>query len=53
MLRAVPVWRPALAPDAIVAFHDYDHPDFPGVREAIEELGLDGEARGGLFVWRP
>ncbi len=53
VLRAVPVWRPALAPDAIVAFHDYDHPDFPGVREAIEELGLDGEARGGLFVWRP
>jgi predicted O-methyltransferase YrrM len=53
VLRTVPVWRPALAPGAIVAFHDYDHPQFPGVREAIEELGLEGEPRGGLFVWRP
>jgi Methyltransferase domain len=53
VLRTVPVWRDALAVGAVVAFHDYDHPDFPGVREAIEELGLPGEVRGGLFVWRP
>jgi Methyltransferase domain len=53
VLRTVPVWRDALASGAVVAFHDYDHPDFPGVREAIEELGLRGEVRGGLFVWRP
>jgi predicted O-methyltransferase YrrM len=44
-------WRPRLAPSAIVAFHDYDHPQFPGVREAVEELGLEGEVRGGMFVW--
>jgi predicted O-methyltransferase YrrM len=53
VLRAVDVWSPALASGAIVAFHDYGHPQFPGVRAAIEQLGLPGESRGGLFVWRP
>jgi predicted O-methyltransferase YrrM len=46
-------WRPALGPGAVVAFHDFDHPDWPGVREAIvEDLRLDGRRSGGLFVWR-
>lgn len=45
-------WRPKLAPGAVVAFHDWRHPDYPGVTEAIEELGLEGEEVGGLFVWR-
>jgi predicted O-methyltransferase YrrM len=45
-------WRPRLAPGAVVAFHDYGHPDFPGVEEAVRELGLQGERRGGMFVWR-
>jgi predicted O-methyltransferase YrrM len=45
-------WQPAVAPGGVAAFHDYDHPDYPGVREAIEELGLAGEVRGGLFIWR-
>jgi predicted O-methyltransferase YrrM len=45
-------WRSRLAPDAVVAFHDYGHPDFPGVAEAVDELGLEGERRGGMFVWR-
>jgi predicted O-methyltransferase YrrM len=53
VLRAVTVWRPALAVGAVVAFHDYDHPDFPGVRAAIHELRLPGQVRGGLFVWMP
>jgi predicted O-methyltransferase YrrM len=53
VLRTVSVWQPVLAPGAVVAFHDYDHPEYPGVREAIEELGLPGESSGGLFVWRP
>jgi predicted O-methyltransferase YrrM len=43
-------WRPALAPGAFVVFDDYIHPDFPGVREAVAELGLDGERHGTLFV---
>jgi predicted O-methyltransferase YrrM len=43
-------WGPALRPGALVVFDDYTHPEFPGVREAIEELGLPGELRGTLFV---
>lgn len=45
-------WRPKLAPGAVVAFHDWRHPDYPGVTEAIEQMGLEGEEHGGLFVWR-
>ena len=44
-------WRERLEPGAVVAFHDYGHPDFPGVAQAVAELGLEGEAPGGLFVW--
>lgn len=49
---ALAAWRASLAPGAVVLFHDYDHPDFPGVREAVSDLGLEGEVRGGMFVWR-
>jgi hypothetical protein len=45
-------WRDALVPGAVVAFHDYDHPDYPGVREAVAELGLDGHQQDGLYIWR-
>jgi hypothetical protein len=45
-------WRPLLGPGAVVVFDDYGHPDWPGVAEAVADLGLDGEVRGGLFVWR-
>jgi predicted O-methyltransferase YrrM len=45
-------WRPRLAPGAVVAFDDYDHEDFPGIREAVAELGLTGERLGTLFVTR-
>jgi hypothetical protein len=46
-------WRPRLDPGALVVFHDYGHPRFPGVQEAVAELGLEGDVRGGMFVWRP
>jgi predicted O-methyltransferase YrrM len=52
VLAAFAAWRDALAPGAVVVFHDYGHPDYPGVREAVVELGLEGSERGGLFVWR-
>jgi len=52
VLAAFAAWRDALAPGAVVVFHDYRHPDYPGVREAVVELGLEGSERGGLFVWR-
>ena len=45
-------WEPALGPGGVVAFHDWDDEAYPGVTEAVSELGLAGEARGHLFVWR-
>ena len=45
-------WRKALAPEGIVAFHDWEEPLYPGVTEAIRDLGLVGDAYGHLFVWR-
>jgi hypothetical protein len=41
-----------VAPGGVAAFHDYGHPEYPGVREAVAELGLEGREEGGLFVWR-
>jgi predicted O-methyltransferase YrrM len=52
VLAAFAAWRDALAPGAVVVFHDYAHPSYPGVREAVEQLQLDGEDVGGVFVWR-
>jgi len=52
VMTAFRAWRDALVPGAVVAFHDYDHPDYPGVREAIADLGLDGQQQDGLYVWR-
>ena len=47
------VWRPLLAPGGVVVFHDYENEGWPGVAEAVRELGLTGETPGGaLFVWR-
>jgi Methyltransferase domain len=44
-------WRDSLAPDAVVAFHDYG-PHSPGVAAAVAELGLRGHVAGqSLFVW--
>jgi predicted O-methyltransferase YrrM len=51
VLGAFRAWKDALAPGAVVVFHDYDHPDYPGVREAVVELGLAGNESGGVFVW--
>ncbi|WP_027005160.1 class I SAM-dependent methyltransferase [Conexibacter woesei] len=45
-------WRPRLAPGALVVFDDHGHPDFPGVAEAVAELGLSGWREAGMFVWQ-
>lgn len=42
-------WRPFLRPGGVVAFHDYGDA-WPGVRAAVEELGLTGAVSGVLFV---
>jgi predicted O-methyltransferase YrrM len=44
-------WRAAVDPGGAVAFHDYT-PEWPGVAEAIETLGLEGATYGTLFVWQ-
>jgi predicted O-methyltransferase YrrM len=46
------VWRGALPPDGIVAFHDYANDAYPGVGEAIAQLALAGEVVRDIFVWR-
>jgi predicted O-methyltransferase YrrM len=46
-------WKDALAPGGLMAFHDWENPEYPGVTEAIRELGLDGEVSREVFVWRP
>ena len=43
-------WRSVLLPGAIVVLDDFTHPEFPGVREAVRELGLTGSQHGTLFV---
>ena len=52
VVRAFRTWRNALAPAAFVVFHDYDHPEYSGVREGVLELELSGTQSGSLFVWR-
>jgi predicted O-methyltransferase YrrM len=51
-IAEVRAWGPVLGPGAVIVFDDYTHPDFPGVREAVAELGLSGDQRGTLFVHR-
>jgi predicted O-methyltransferase YrrM len=46
----VHAWQPVLASGAAIVFDDYGNPNFPGVREAVQELGLDGRLIGTLFV---
>ena len=50
-LAEVATWRPVLAPGALVVFDDYGHPDYPGVADAVAELGAVGEARASLYLW--
>jgi predicted O-methyltransferase YrrM len=45
-------WTPVLAADALIVFDDYDSDQYPGVREAVEQLGLSGSQEGALFVHR-
>jgi predicted O-methyltransferase YrrM len=46
-------WRPALAAGGTIAFHDWGNERYPGVTEAIRELGLEGTVHDDVFVWRP
>lgn len=52
-IEELQAWRPALRTGALVVLDDFTHPDFPGVREAVHELELDGTQHGTLFVHSP
>ena len=51
-IEEVRAWQPHLRAGALIVFDDYTHPDFPGIREAVEDLALEGEQRGMLFIHR-
>lgn len=46
------LWSERLHPGATVAFHDYADERYPGVAEAVARLGLEGEERSGMYLWR-
>jgi hypothetical protein len=46
-------WEKTIEPGGVVAFHDYANPRWPGVTDAVAELGLVGDRPAPvLFVWR-
>ena len=45
-------WQPRLAPGGMVVLHDYGNPAYPGVAEAVTEMGLAGRPQAGLWIWR-
>ncbi len=51
-IREFQAWRPVLQRGSVVVFDDFTHSEFPGVRQAVQQLELSGEARDGLFVHR-
>ncbi len=51
-IAEVHAWQPSLRPGALILFDDYLNSNFSGVRDAIEQLGLDGERLGKLYVHR-
>jgi predicted O-methyltransferase YrrM len=51
-IAEVRAWRPLMGPGAVIVFDDYGHPHYPGVAEAIDELGLEGGVEGPFFVHR-
>jgi len=40
---AFEAWSPHLADGAVIAFDDYGHPDWPGVKQAVDELVDNGQ----------
>lgn len=49
--RDIVLWTPKLKSGAILAGHDLDHPQFPGVRQAVDEAFPAGVFRHGYSVW--
>lgn len=57
-IASIEAWKPVLRAGAVVAFHDCGPgpgrtpPRYPGVADAVRDLGLEGELHGDLYVWR-
>jgi predicted O-methyltransferase YrrM len=49
-LAELRTWQRVLRTGALVILDDYTHPHFPGVKQAVERLGLSGHQRGTMFV---
>ena len=49
--RSFEHWHDHLACGGHVAFDDYVNDRFPGVRQAVSELGLEGRIVGRVFIW--
>ncbi|WP_143338453.1 class I SAM-dependent methyltransferase [Desulforamulus profundi] len=49
VLRDLTVWFPKVTKGGIIGGHDYGHPNFPGVKRAVDEFLTDS---GGLFTQR-
>lgn len=43
-------WQAVLQPGALIVLKDFDHPELPGVREAVRQADLNGRQQGTLFV---
>jgi hypothetical protein len=53
-LEAIDAWWPKLRPGGLMAGHDLDYPDYPGVRAAVEETARRRSlpwGRGDDYVW--
>ena len=42
---------PRRAVELGVVLHDYGNPAYPGVAEAVAQLGLSGREHAGLWLW--
>jgi predicted O-methyltransferase YrrM len=51
-LETFRAWQGNLRSGGLVAFHDYGNPQYPGVEQAVAQLGLDGRVDGELYIWR-
>ena len=47
----IEAWTPKVRKGGIVCGHDFDYPDCPGVRKAVEESFTEFEETGINFVW--
>jgi len=43
-------WRPVMADGGVIVFDDYGHHAWPGVAEAVHELGVRGSVEADLFI---